>query len=67
MEGACANGFRDSKSVIPESLFRRAGEIWPATVKSWKRNSQLPASIVHTDLHLGNTYQTTEGKMGIQD
>ncbi|CAG9955761.1 unnamed protein product [Clonostachys rosea f. rosea IK726] len=67
VEGACRNGFRAAKGVIPARLFEREDEIWPATLKSVERNYSLPPTIVHGDVHLGNWYITPEGHMGLTD
>lgn len=53
LEGACRNGFRAAKGVIPARLFEREDEIWPATLKSIERNYSLPPTVVHGDVHLG--------------
>ncbi|CAH0056100.1 unnamed protein product [Clonostachys solani] len=67
IEGACRNGFRAAKGVIPARLFEREDEIWPATLKSVERNYSLPPTVVHGDVHLGNWYITPEGHMGLTD
>jgi hypothetical protein len=67
IEDACRNGFRAAKEVIAPRLFAREDEIWPATVKSVERNAALPPTVVHGDVHLGNWYITSEGRMGLTD
>ncbi|KAF5541308.1 aminoglycoside phosphotransferase [Fusarium mexicanum] len=67
LENMCVNGFRAAKSVIPPRLFARQGEIWPCTVKSVQRNAELPPTVVHGDVHLGNWYITPNGLMGLTD
>ena len=63
----CENGFDAAKEVIPSRLFSRASEIWDATERSVNRNGELPQTVVHSDVHLGNWYQTNEGQMGLED
>ena len=63
----CEKGFEDSKNVIPPKLFARAGEISSATLKSVKRNGELPHTFAHGDLHLGNWYYYNDGRMGLAD
>lgn len=53
LESSCRNGFREGKSMIPPRLFSREDEIWPATLKSVKRNGSLPETVIHSDVHLG--------------
>lgn len=56
IETVCGNGFRASQSVIPARLFAREAEIWPLTIKSVIRNSALPPTVVHSDVHLGTIF-----------
>lgn len=60
-------GFGAAESVIPERLFRRRAEIWPATVKAVERHLSLPATLTHGDVHLKNWYVTKDGQMGLSD
>jgi thiamine kinase-like enzyme len=60
-------GFEKAVPVIPEELLRRRNEIWPAIIKSTGLHDQLPHTIIHCDVHLGNWYMTGEGKMGLLD
>jgi aminoglycoside phosphotransferase (APT) family kinase protein len=64
---ACARGFHDARDVIPERLFRRESEIWPATRSCVARHAALPRGLVHSDVHLGNWYVTRAGTMGVSD
>jgi hypothetical protein len=60
IETVCTNGFRAAKEVIPDRLFARESEIWPATVKSVYRNASLPPTVVHGDVHLGRIIKRQE-------
>jgi hypothetical protein len=60
------NGFKAAKDVIPERFFKRLNEVWPATVVSYVRNGELPYTLAHGDLHIGNWYKL-DGRMGLQD
>ncbi|HUA36755.1 MAG TPA: phosphotransferase [Candidatus Binataceae bacterium] len=64
---ACQRGFAQAEEVIPPALFRRAGEIWPATLKSVARHRELPRTFLHSDPHLKNWYATPGGEMGLND
>lgn len=64
---ACDTGFGAAQSVIPERLFKRRNEIWPATNKSVEMHNRLPHTLVHNDVHLGNWYIASSGEMGLGD
>ena len=64
---ACPRGFEMAEQVIPSRLFKRAVEIWPATLASVARHAALPHSLVHSDVHLKNWYITAAGEMGLND
>jgi hypothetical protein len=64
---ACARGFRDAREVIPERLFKREAEIWPATLACVAHHAELPRGLIHSDVHLGNWYVTRAGAMGVSD
>lgn len=42
---ACINGFEAAREVIPERLYKRHAEVWPATVVSYERNWQYTQSV----------------------
>lgn len=64
---ACPRGFDEAEPVIPPRLFRRAAEIWPATLKSVARHSELPRTLIHSDVHLKNWYVAGGDRMGLND
>jgi len=64
---ACPRGFMAAEAVIPARLFRRAGEIWPATLACVERHRELPRTLVHSDVHLKNWYAAANGEMGLND
>ncbi|HZZ46330.1 MAG TPA: phosphotransferase [Pseudonocardia sp.] len=64
---ACARGFEMAKDVIPERLYARADEIWPATLRSVAEHSRLPRTLIHSDVHLKNWYIDADGEMGLND
>jgi hypothetical protein len=64
---ACARGFVEARDVIPPSLFARADEIWPATLASVAEHSNLPRTLIHSDVHLKNWYIDADGEMGLND
>ena len=64
---ACPRGFEMAEQVIPARLFKRADDIWPATLASVERHAELPHSVVHSDVHLKNWYINAAGEMGLND
>ena len=64
---ACDTGFGAAQSLIPERLFKRRAEIWPATQTCIARHSELPQMLIHCDVHLANWYIAANGDMGLGD
>jgi len=60
-------GFREAKEVIPANLFKKADQIWPATLASVNAHKSLPHTVVHSDVHLKNWYITADKHMGLSD
>jgi hypothetical protein len=52
---------------IPERLLARREEIWPATMAALKVHEEQPETFLHSDVHIGNWYQTDKGRMGLCD
>ncbi len=53
--------------LIPERLLRRRNEIWPATMAALRVHEEEPETFLHSDVHIGNWYQTDNGRMGLCD
>ncbi|MEQ9590779.1 MAG: aminoglycoside phosphotransferase family protein [Parvibaculaceae bacterium] len=60
-------GFDKARPVIPDRLYARRDETWAAIVKSTELHNQLPQTLTHGDVHLGNWYMTGERRMGLLD
>lgn len=45
----------------------RGDGLWPATVRSVARHSELPRGLLHSDVHLKNWYVAANGEMGLND
>lgn len=67
LEDGCKAGFQDGKDVIPPRLFARAGEVWPATLRSVQLHHELAQTLCHGDVHLKNWYVAGNGEMGLSD
>lgn len=63
----CDVAFGVAESVIPPRLFKRRAEIWPATERSVALYDDLPRTLNHCDVHLGNWYKAGNGDMGLTD
>lgn len=54
-------------ATMPAKLMRRRAEVWPATMKALAVHQSEPATFLHSDVHIGNWYQTGAGRMGLCD
>ena len=52
---------------IPQRLLARRDDIWPATLNALKLHDEQPETFLHSDVHIGNWYQTNKGRMGLCD
>ncbi|WP_127128918.1 phosphotransferase [Georgenia sp. SYP-B2076] len=61
-------GARDlAVDVIPPIVRERWGEIWAQTDKAVAAHASAPRTFLHSDVHLGNWYRTSQGRMGLAD
>jgi hypothetical protein len=60
-------GARRARGVIPASLYNRRGDLFTAMRRSMELASRGPRTYLHGDLHIANTYQTADGRMGVCD
>ncbi len=65
-EKCCVDGFLASEEFVPERLFARESEIWPATMRAVDRHKGLPETLTHNDVHLKNWYMRGSA-MGLGD
>jgi len=59
--------FDAAAHVIPTALMARRKEIWPATIRALEIHANGPDVFLHSDVHIGNWYQTAAGRMGLCD
>jgi aminoglycoside phosphotransferase (APT) family kinase protein len=52
---------------MPAKLMQRRQEVWPATMKALAVHTSEPSTFLHSDVHIGNWYQTGAGRMGLCD
>ena len=60
-------GILDAGARVPARLLRSLDTIWPATLKSLDLHRGEIRTIIHSDVHIGNWYQTGTGAMGLTD
>jgi hypothetical protein len=56
-----------AEAIIPPDVTRRRAEIWPLTMRALQEHTRSTATLIHSDVHLGNWYVTGEGRMGLCD
>jgi thiamine kinase-like enzyme len=62
-----AKGFAQAGSVVPAELTADSRSLWEAFGRSVREHDDGPATVIHNDVHLGNWFQTGEGRMGLCD
>jgi hypothetical protein len=68
MGGRCAVGMERAKSVIPPGVYGQADRLWKGTHRALElATTQLPPTLLHGDSHVGQTYITADGRMGLTD
>jgi hypothetical protein len=66
-EDSCIRGFTMAEQTIPDRLFKRESEVWPATLRAADMHESMPRHITHNDVHLKNWFICADGEMGIND
>jgi thiamine kinase-like enzyme len=59
--------FNATAHLIPPRLMARRNEVWPATMRALGIHENEPTVFLHSDVHIGNWYQTGAGRMGLCD
>jgi hypothetical protein len=67
LEHYTQKAFDAASHVIPVKLLARRAAIWPAAVRALAVHEGEGQGLIHSDVHIGNWYRTTEGKMGLCD
>ena len=63
-----AVGMERAADEIPPGLTGQADRIYEATVRSLNVGTdEMPQTLLHGDAHVGQTYETADGKMGYAD
>src|SRR6516225_6608473 len=67
LERYTRKAFDAASHVIPQSVLARRDAVWPAAMLALKVHENEPQGLLHSDVHIGNWYQTGIGKMGLCD
>jgi hypothetical protein len=68
---ACARQFQvgldRSRALLPDGLWQRRAELWPAFMHSLQLNTEGAQTLLHQDLHQGNWLRDPDRKIGLYD
>jgi hypothetical protein len=67
MESRVKVGARRAADLIPAPLRGRDDELWRAVRQSLELATAQPRTLLHGDSHVGQTYVTAAGRMGLTD
>jgi hypothetical protein len=67
LEHYTQRAFDAASHVIPAKLLARRDVIWPAAMRALAVHEGEGLGLIHSDVHIGNWYQTAAGKMGLCD
>jgi hypothetical protein len=67
LEHYTQRAFDAASHVIPAKLLARRDAIWPAAIRALAVHEGEGQGLIHSDVHIGNWYQTAAGKMGLCD
>ena len=68
MEKRCQVGMERAKSVIHPDVYGQADRLWKGTQRALEiATRELPRTLLHGDSHVGQTYITSDGRMGWAD
>jgi len=68
MRGRCEVGLQRAADVVPGVLHGQADRLWKGTERCLQlATDALPRTLLHADCHVGQTYITADGRMGLTD
>jgi hypothetical protein len=53
--------------LVPARLMDRRPELWRSAIDALQPHKDGPTTFLHSDVHIGNWYQTADGHMGLCD
>jgi len=56
-----------AEELIPERLMGQRPQLWDAAIAALQPHIDGPTTFLHSDVHIGNWYQTGDGRMGLCD
>lgn len=59
--------FDEAGELLAGPIRREPRRAWDAVLRSIALHEQLPPTVIHNDVHLGNWYRTGDGRMGLCD
>jgi hypothetical protein len=59
--------FEAASHVIPAKVMAQRDAVWPAAMRVLAVHEGEGQGLIHSDVHIGNWYRTTAGKMGLCD
>jgi hypothetical protein len=59
--------FEAASHVIPAKVMAQRDAVWPAAMRALAVHEGEGQGLIHSDVHIGNWYRTTAGKMGLCD
>ncbi|GAA0615605.1 phosphotransferase [Sporichthya brevicatena] len=67
MEARCRVGMKRARAVLAKRVDGEAGRLWEGTRRALTIATDAPRTLLHGDLHVGQTYETADGRMGLAD
>jgi len=67
LEHYTRKAFDVASQVIPPRVLARRDDVWPAALRALALHESEPQGLLHSDVHIGNWYQTGAGRMGLCD
>jgi hypothetical protein len=64
----CEVGMRRARAEIPTGLLGQEDRLFDATIRAMRiAGDEMPRTLLHGDAHVGQTYVTADGRMGLAD
>lgn len=57
----------EAQHVIPAGILAAKDKLWPAAIAALDDHATAPRTLIHSDVHPGNWYLTSDGKPGLCD
>ncbi|MFI6957943.1 aminoglycoside phosphotransferase family protein [Nocardia sp. NPDC050408] len=68
MKKRCEVGLRRAEEVVPDALHGQSERLWAGVERAIAiATDDVPATLLHGDPHIGQTYKTRDGQMGYVD